>query len=232
MSRTRQKGQTGQGETEPGGGSESSETAGTQAADWLPPAHELLPDQTSRRFLEVSAERVLARRLNEIGSLLFFHEGESAEERHVKIARAIEQFNSLKPRDGLEGLLAEQMVGTHHAALECLRRAALPNQTFEGRDMALRHAEKLMDLYMKQAAALDKHRGKGQQKVTVEHVNVEAGGQAIVGHVATGGEGKSPQAQATPGADGPARAETPALEHRDAVPVASGSRARKRARRG
>jgi len=35
--------------------------------------------------------------------------------------------------------------------------------------------------------ALNKHRGKGQQKVTVEHVHVHQGGQAIVGHVAQGG---------------------------------------------
>jgi hypothetical protein len=34
--------------------------------------------------------------------------------------------------------------------------------------------------------ALNKHRGKGQQKVTVEYVNVESGGQAIVGNVETG----------------------------------------------
>jgi hypothetical protein len=31
--------------------------------------------------------------------------------------------------------------------------------------------------------ALNRHRGKGQQKVTVEHVTVNAGGQAIVGSV-------------------------------------------------
>jgi hypothetical protein len=31
--------------------------------------------------------------------------------------------------------------------------------------------------------ALSRHRGKGQQKVTVEHVHVHAGGQAIVGNV-------------------------------------------------
>ena len=49
--------------------------------------------------------------------------------------------------------------------------------------MALNHAQKLMALHTKQLAALDKHRGKGQQKVTVEHVNVAAGGQAIVGNV-------------------------------------------------
>jgi hypothetical protein len=33
---------------------------------------------------------------------------------------------------------------------------------------------------------LNRHRGKGQQKVTVEHVHVHSGGQAIVGAVAPG----------------------------------------------
>ena len=31
--------------------------------------------------------------------------------------------------------------------------------------------------------AFDKHRGKGQQKVTVEHVHVHDGGQAVVGSI-------------------------------------------------
>ena len=63
--------------------------------------------------------------------------------------------------------------------------------------MHLKHAQKLMALYAQQVAALDKHRGKGQQKVTVEHVNVHSGGQAIVGHVETGkggGAGAPPPA--------------------------------------
>jgi hypothetical protein len=34
--------------------------------------------------------------------------------------------------------------------------------------------------------ALNRHRGKGQQKVTVEHVHVHAGGQAVVGIVEAG----------------------------------------------
>jgi hypothetical protein len=33
------------------------------------------------------------------------------------------------------------------------------------------------------AEAIDRRRGKGQQTVRVEHVTVQAGGQAIVGHV-------------------------------------------------
>ena len=42
------------------------------------------------------------------------------------------------------------------------------------------------EFYERQLAALDKHRGKGQQKITVEHVTVQAGGQAIVDKVSLG----------------------------------------------
>jgi hypothetical protein len=37
--------------------------------------------------------------------------------------------------------------------------------------------------------ALNRYRGKGQQKVTVEHVHVHAGGQAVVGTIQTPGGG-------------------------------------------
>jgi hypothetical protein len=36
---------------------------------------------------------------------------------------------------------------------------------------------------------LNRHRGKGQQKMTIEHVHVYEGGQAIVGNVESRGEG-------------------------------------------
>ena len=36
---------------------------------------------------------------------------------------------------------------------------------------------------------MDRHRGKGQQVVRVEHVTVQAGGQAIVGAVTQGAGG-------------------------------------------
>jgi hypothetical protein len=41
-----------------------------------------------------------------------------------------------------------------------------------------------------QVEALQRYRGKGQQKVTVEHVHAHSGGQAIVGTVHPGGGGK------------------------------------------
>ena len=98
-------------------------------------------------------------------------------------------MEEIAPRDGVEGLLAAQMVAVHAAAQECFRRAAIPEQTFQGRDMALRHGTRLSRLFTEQMTALQKYRGKGQQMVVVKRVNVGEGGQAIVGNVSRG-EGK------------------------------------------
>ena len=73
--------------------------------------------------------------------------------------------------------------------MECYRRAMLDEQTFEGRRENLNQANKLSRSFAVLLEALNRHRGKGQQKVTVEHVTVNAGGQAIVGAIATPGEG-------------------------------------------
>lgn len=170
-------------------------------------AQDILPARAVQKACDVSHDDLLTQKVNEIGKLLWVHEDADEQTIHTRVVRALELYESLEPADGAEGMLAMQMVGTHDAALECLKRAALPKQTFEGRDMALKHAHKLMSLYTQQLATLNKHRGRGQQKVTVEHVNVQAGGQAIVGNVEQG-RPKSTQA-----------ADPTALEHTPEVPL-------------
>jgi len=96
----------------------------------------------------------------------------------------------ISPRDELEGMLAAQLIAGHNAAMECYRRAMLGEQTFEGRRENLNQANKLSRTYATLLEALNRYRGKGQQKVTVEHVHVHAGGQAVVGIVDTPGGGK------------------------------------------
>jgi hypothetical protein len=93
------------------------------------------------------------------------------------------------PRDELEGMIAAQLLAAHNAAMECYRRAMLAEQTFEARRENLSQANKLSRTYSVLLDALNRHRGKGQQKVTVEHVHVHSGGQAIVGPVASGRRG-------------------------------------------
>jgi hypothetical protein len=54
-----------------------------------------------------------------------------------------------------------------------------------------RQANKLARTFATQMEALKRYRTGGQQKVTVEHVTVTKGGQAIVGNVSQGGGGGS-----------------------------------------
>lgn len=97
---------------------------------------------------------------------------------------AIALLDELEPSDGLEAMLTAQMVAVHMAAMDCIARALNPSQSFAGRELNLKHGAKLSRIYAEQVAALDKHRRKGQQTVTVEHVHVHDGGQAVVGVVA------------------------------------------------
>lgn len=133
----------------------------------------------------------------------------------------------MKPQDEIEGMLCGQLIATHQAVMECYRRAAISKQTFEGRRESLNQANKLCRTYATLTEALDRHRGKGQQRITVEHVNVHAGGQAIVGAVTPGvrnNQKLEEQSSATreiahePGI--PMRSPNP---ERDTVPVASGA---------
>ena len=95
----------------------------------------------------------------------------------------------IAPRDELEGMMAAQLIAAHNAAMECYRRAMIGEQTFEGRRENLNQANKLSRTSAMLLEALNKHRGKGHQKVTVEHVHVHAGGQAVVGNVERPGGG-------------------------------------------
>src|SRR5689334_11440226 len=105
------------------------------------------------------------------------------DERGRQLQAAISAMLGVKARDELEGMLGAQMIAIHNAAMGCLRRAMLKEQTFEGRRENLTQANRLVRSYAALLEALDKHRGKGQQLVRVEHVHVHSGGQAIVGAV-------------------------------------------------
>ena len=95
----------------------------------------------------------------------------------------------IEPKDEAEGMIVAQMLAAHNAAMECYRRAMIGEQSFEGRRENLNQANKLSRTTATLLEALNRHRGKGQQKVTVEHVHVHQGGQAIVGSVETRGGG-------------------------------------------
>ena len=100
---------------------------------------------------------------------------------------AITILDEIRPRDVIEGMLITQMIGVHNLAMETLYRAMLTDQTFPGKEANVYQATKMLRTFTQQMDTLKNYRRKGQQKVTVEHVNVNQGGQAIVGSVSEGG---------------------------------------------
>src|SRR4029078_7173270 len=128
----------------------------------------------------------------------WFFENTDAEEMRRQRHAAVDALIGIAPRDELEGMMAAQLVAAHNAAMECYRRAMIGQQTFEGRRENLAQANNLSRTYAALVEALNRHRGKGQQKVTVEHVHVHAGGQAMVGMVETPGVGVERKARNEP----------------------------------
>ena len=112
------------------------------------------------------------------------------EECDRQLAATVAALIGIAPKDELEGMMAAQLIAAHNAAMECYRRAMLAEQTFEGRRENLNQANKLSRTWAALLDALNKHRGKGQQKVTVEHVHVHQGGQAVVGTIERPGGGR------------------------------------------
>src|SRR5215471_15819605 len=106
------------------------------------------------------------------------------ETRDKQFKATVAALIGIAPKDELEGMMAAQLIAAHNAGMECYRRAMIREQTFEGRRENLAQANKLSRTYATLLEALNRHRGKGQQKVTVEHGHVHAGGQAVVGVVA------------------------------------------------
>ena len=97
-------------------------------------------------------------------------------------------ITGIEPRDQIEAMLAAQMAAVHMASMTFARRLAhvdnIPQQ-----DSAERAFNKLTRTFAAQVSALKEYRSKGEQKMTVQHVHVAEGGQAIVGNVNAPAEG-------------------------------------------
>ena len=137
-------------------------------------------------------------RFNEVSRTIRVPAGAGLAEQRDLRDNLIETFANLKPTDAAERMLIGQMLVCHDATMSCFDLATGSRQDVRVTEMYLKLGAKLMSTYAKHVETLDKHRGKGQQKVTVEHVYVAPGGQAFVGNVegsASGGSHQAAQSQ-------------------------------------
>ena len=94
--------------------------------------------------------------------------------RQLKGTTRLAALHDMAPKDALEGMFAAQLIATHMAAMDCYLHV---NKTNDRATHAyhLNQVNKLSRTFVALLEALNRHRGKGQQKVTVEHVHVHQG---------------------------------------------------------
>ncbi len=124
--------------------------------------------------------------IHQVASVCSRGEGWSSERVNATNA-ALASIIEIDPQDSTELMLATQMAAVHTMAMSMASRTMLSDQSVDGVNFNVNRVTKLMRTFTTQMEALNKYRTKGQQKITVQHVNVKDGGQAIVGDVNQGG---------------------------------------------
>jgi hypothetical protein len=100
-----------------------------------------------------------------------------------------ELYQRLAPRDTLESILALLTVSVTNMSLDCLALAArVPPDYLEARELNLRYGLKAAEVVAQLIKAQDDRHREKPDKVSVGTVNVETGGQAIVGNVKSGAD--------------------------------------------
>jgi hypothetical protein len=100
------------------------------------------------------------------------------------IAKMIQE---LEPRDGVEGQLLVQLIVLHQQSMSWLG-SAMRTERVDFANTYLNGASKLLARHHETLEALINYRRRSEQRVYVEHVNVNDGGKAIIGDVFSGRE--------------------------------------------
>jgi hypothetical protein len=102
-------------------------------------------------------------------------------------------IENAKPKDEVESALLIQMACTHTAAMTALGAFAATHGHDRSATQKASAASRLLRAYTAQVETLRRLRHGGSQFVRVEHVQVNEGGQALIGNVrknGSGGEGE------------------------------------------
>lgn len=89
---------------------------------------------------------------------------------------------SLAPQDNIQILLASQMISIHELQQKMMMYVTNSGDT----DITIKYinaASKLSNIFIQQVSLLSKLQGSSEQKMTVEHVHIHNGAQAVVGTI-------------------------------------------------
>lgn len=103
----------------------------------------------------------------------------------------LDTLHSLKPSDEIEGMLITRLISINFLISNSMNLSVIENQSIDGQELYINRYSKLMRLFNETLETLMRYKRKGEQKVIVQHVNVNDGGRAVVGNFEAGGVGKN-----------------------------------------
>lgn len=120
---------------------------------------------------------------NELMSSMFQSVAGHLKEDESKANGMAAMLHELDPQDAAEGMLCANMVTLQHWIGRCGNIASAPQNNTELSERLLNKMVKLMNTQARHVEVLQKYRNKGQQTISVQHVTVNDGAQAIVGNI-------------------------------------------------
>ena len=104
----------------------------------------------------------------------------------------LQAFHQMQPTDAIEATLCSQAIALYVQGMASLNKFHI-GASLEHSQIYLNAASKLLRLQQETLEKLEKYRRKGEQRVIVQHVQVNNGGKAIVGNFQAngGGDGKN-----------------------------------------
>jgi len=104
-------------------------------------------------------------------------------------AMALDASETVNASNSLERMAAHQMAVLHRTAMNYAARANLqqdPQNAVKMMNLSIRAIE----TFQRGMLTFKRLRSSGELKIVIERVSVEGGGQAVIGNVQTGGQGK------------------------------------------
>ncbi len=106
-------------------------------------------------------------------------------------------MNDFQPKDVNEARLVTQAMALFQHGMDRLRKVG-SSADLHCSESQTNMAIKLLRCHNETIEALNRYRRGGEQRVIVQHVNVNDGGKAIVGSILNGGGGNKKEDEAIP----------------------------------
>lgn len=102
------------------------------------------------------------------------------------VAMALDASDTIQAGNSLERMAAHQMAVLHSAAMNYAAKAAMQQDPLNAVKM-MNLSIRAIETYQRGLLTIKRLRSSGEQKIVIERVNVEGGGQAVIGNVQSPG---------------------------------------------